>query len=301
MTEPRFTLVQLRYFATVARLGSMTGASRELMVSQSALSAAIAQLEKELDVQLLLRQHAKGLTLTAVGARFYRETCELLAHSTELAELAVESGHTVAGDLNVGCFTTLRPIEMPRLLAQVEARYPGIHPRVTEGDQQELKAALRIGTCELALLYRYRLDADIESRPAGLAPPYVLVGADHRLADRGSVRLAELADEPMILLDLPDSRDYLASVVASANIEPRPGPRSAGFEAVRVMAARGLGYAILNQRPAHDLTYSGERVVMLEIDDDVPSMQIGIAWLKGVRLSGRAQAFIQVAVETAQS
>ncbi|NYE95136.1 DNA-binding transcriptional LysR family regulator [Psychromicrobium silvestre] len=300
MTEAKFTLVQLRYFATAARLGSMTATSRELMVSQSAISAAIAQLERELDVQLLLRQHAKGLTLTDAGERFYRETCELLAHSVALADLAVESGHGLAGDLSIGCFTTLGPIEMPRLLAQLEDRHPGINPRVIEGEQRELKDALRIGSCELSLMYRYRLDADIASRRVGTAPPYVLVSADHHLAQRGSVSLAELADEPMILLDLPDSRDYLASVVASANIDPRPGPRSAGFESVRVMAGRGLGYAVLNQRPAHDLTYSGQRVVTLEIEDDVPSMEIVVAWLKGVRLSARAKAFIRVAIELAQ-
>lgn len=299
MPEPRFTLVQLRYFAAAARLGSMTATARELMVSQSAISAAISQLEKELDVQLLLRQHAKGLTLTEAGARFYRETCELLAHSVALADLAAESGHGLTGDLSLGCFTTLGPVEMTRLLARLGERHPGIQPRVVEGAQRELKDHLRLGAVEVALMYRYRLDADIESRRAGLAPPYVLVSADHRLAGRGSVRLAELADEPMILLDLPDSRDYLESVVASADVEPLPGPRSAGFESVRVMAGRGLGYAILNQRPAHDLTYSGQRVVTLEIEDDVPSMEIVVAWLKGVRLSARAKAFIRLATEPA--
>ncbi|MFJ4285502.1 LysR family transcriptional regulator [Paenarthrobacter nicotinovorans] len=292
--------MQLRYFATVARLGSMTAAARELLVSQSAISAAIAQLEKELDVQLLLRQHARGLTLTGVGERFYRETVELLAQSVALSDLAADAGHHYSGELNIGCFTTLGPIEMPRILARLEAAHPGIRPRVSEDEQRKLQDALRTGRCEIALMYRYRLDPDIASRRAGLAPPYVLVSADHPLAGRGTVRLAELAHEPMILLDLPDSRDYLASVVASANVTPRIGPMSAGFESVRVMVARGLGYAILNQRPAHDVTYSGRKVVMLGIEDSVPPMEIVVAWLKGVRLSGRAKAFIRIAVGGAQ-
>ncbi|MFC7503390.1 LysR family transcriptional regulator, partial [Nocardioides sp. GCM10030258] len=54
MAEVGFTLTQLRYFAAAAELGSMTAASRQLMVSQSAISTAVAQLEKELGVQLLL-------------------------------------------------------------------------------------------------------------------------------------------------------------------------------------------------------------------------------------------------------
>jgi len=48
MSEPSFTLVQLRYFEAAARHLSMTAASEELMVSQSAVSTAIAQLEKEM-------------------------------------------------------------------------------------------------------------------------------------------------------------------------------------------------------------------------------------------------------------
>ncbi|MEV1201273.1 helix-turn-helix domain-containing protein [Microbispora rosea] len=69
MADVNFTLVQLRYFVTAAELGSMTAASRELMVAQSAISAAIAQVERELGVQLLIRHHARGLSLCQVAAR----------------------------------------------------------------------------------------------------------------------------------------------------------------------------------------------------------------------------------------
>ena len=68
-----FTLVQLRYFLAAAEDGTMTGAAKTLVVSQSAISTAIAQLERELGVQLFVRHHARGLTLTAVGEDFVRE------------------------------------------------------------------------------------------------------------------------------------------------------------------------------------------------------------------------------------
>ena len=68
---PPFTLVQLRYFAAAVECGSMTAASRELMVSQSAVSTAIAQLEKALGVTLVLRHHAHGLALTGAGRAFH--------------------------------------------------------------------------------------------------------------------------------------------------------------------------------------------------------------------------------------
>jgi DNA-binding transcriptional LysR family regulator len=106
VAEPSFTLVQLRYFAAAAEHGRMTKASRELMVSQSAISTAVAQLEKELGVQLLLRHHARGLALTEAGRNFYQELLGFLEHSGELAESARRAGATVVGDLTVGCSTT---------------------------------------------------------------------------------------------------------------------------------------------------------------------------------------------------
>lgn len=295
MNDPGFTLVQLRYFAATARLGSMTKAARELLVSQSAVSTAVAQLEKELGVQLLLRHHARGLTLTAVGEDFYRGVQAFLAHSIQLAESAQEAGRILQGRLTVGCFSTLGPIELPQILNRLEDEYPKIDVTILEAEHGALKAALRAGQCELALLYSYDLDDDIETATVGFAPPYVLVSPSHRLARRRSVRLAELATEPMVLLDLPHSRDYLRSVLTSVGITPDVRYRNAGFESVRTMVALGRGYTILNQRPAHDLTYDGRRVVPLKIADEVAPLEVVVSWMKGVRLTARARAFLQVA------
>lgn len=63
-----FTLVQVRYFVAAAELGGMTAAARELVVAQSAISSAVANLEKDLGVQLFLRHHARGLSLTPASS-----------------------------------------------------------------------------------------------------------------------------------------------------------------------------------------------------------------------------------------
>ena len=296
MAEVGFTLTQLRYFAAAAEQGSMTAASRQLMVSQSAISTAVAQLEKELGVQLLLRHHARGLTLTAAGEEFYRELRSYLVHTSELAEVARSAGQALVGELTIGCFTTLGPFELPRLLAACESAHPGIRISVVEDEHAALKNALRAGRCELALLYGYDLDDDIDHVRLGVAAPYVLVAKGHRLARRKKVALAELADEPMVLLDLPHSGPYLERVVASAGFRPEIRHRSAGFETVRAMVANGQGWSVLNQRPASNATYDGAEVVNLEISDPVEPLEIVLASMKGVRLTSRAQAFVRSSV-----
>lgn len=68
MTSPvGFTLVQLRYFLVAAEHGSMTAASAELNIAQSAVSTAIHNLEHDLRVQLFIRRRGRGLILTPAG------------------------------------------------------------------------------------------------------------------------------------------------------------------------------------------------------------------------------------------
>lgn len=294
MKQPSFTLVQLRYFAAAAEHGSMTAAARELVVSQSAVSTAVAQLEKELGVQLLLRHHARGLALTAAGREFYAELRTFLAHSQELAESATNAGKVLVGEIAVGCFDTLAPFWLPMLVTRYAAEHPNVRMRAIEGEHSVLKRALRTGECEVALMYGYDLEEDLVVTTVATAPPYVLVSPDHRLAGRPEVRLREFAEEPMVLLDLPHTATYFRSLFESVGIEPQVRHRTRGYETVRAMVAAGHGYAVLNQRPSHDQTYSGGEVVCLPIADEFPALDIVVARMKDARLTRKAEAFVKV-------
>ena len=93
----------------------------------------------------------------------------------------------------------------------------------------------------------------------------------------------------MVLLDLPDSRDYFESMLVDAGVQPRIQYRSASYETVRGMVARGHGFSILNQEPAHHGTYDGGEVVAVPIRGDAPGLPIVIARAHVVRATaGRA-------------
>ncbi|MDO9377389.1 MAG: LysR family transcriptional regulator [Nocardioidaceae bacterium] len=287
-----FTLVQLRYFAAAAEQTTMTGASRVLMVSQSAVSTSIAQLERELGVQLFVRHHARGLSLTTAGEDFLRELRPFLAHASDLQDAARGVGRSVVGELVVGCFSTLAPFRLPVAVASFESRFPQAHVRVVEGEHAQLQVALREGRCEVAVMYGYDL-GDLDHALIDSLRPYVLVPSGHPLAERGSVRLAELTELPMILLDLPHTSNYFVSLFTARGLDQPPVRfRSPGFETVRSMVAHGHGFALLNQRPAHDLTYDGTPVRLLEVEDDVDALDVVVSWPATSRLTRRAQEFI---------
>ena len=152
MTE-RISLRQLDYFVVAAETGTMTGAAQRLYVSQSAVSLGVAELERQLGVQLLLRFKAKGLTLTEAGRMLLPEARALLARTEELQAGMREVGQTAAGRLVIGCFTTIGPFLLPRLLEEFQTAYPDVPLDFMEGSLTELQQLLLEGRCELAVLY----------------------------------------------------------------------------------------------------------------------------------------------------
>jgi DNA-binding transcriptional LysR family regulator len=110
---PGFTLVQLRYFVASAEAGSMTAAAERLVIAQSAVSTAVSNLEKDLQLQLFIRRRARGLTLTPAGERFLHQARDLLNQAREMAEEARGTGLHLSGPVAVGCFVTMAPLYLP--------------------------------------------------------------------------------------------------------------------------------------------------------------------------------------------
>ncbi|RCG15673.1 LysR family transcriptional regulator [Streptomyces diacarni] len=308
MTSPvGFTLVQLRYFLVAAEHGSMTEASAKLHIAQSAVSAAIDNLERDLQVQLFIRRRGRGLTLTPTGERLRQQARDLLGRAREVEREAQGDGETLSGPVALGCFVTLAPSYLPPLFSECTRRYPGIEIDVVEGETDQLVHALEAGRIDFALTYGLGLTAEpaLRSETIARAPAYVIVSTDHPLAGQGSVELAELSTEPLVLLDLPHSRDYFRSLVAATGTAPDVRYRTQSYETVRSLVARGLGFSVLNQRPATSQTYGGGEVAELELRDGSPALEVKIASVDGVTQSPRARAVMtllrEIAAHTAES
>lgn len=287
------TLTQLSYFVECARTLNMTVASTELHVAQSAVSTAITHLERALGAALFIRQHSKGLVLTGAGEKLLRDTRQIFAQLNESIDSINEDQTHVQGTVSIACFTTLGPVLLPRLIQRLERKHPKLTVEIVEGDYAENLAALRSGQVELVVNYNLSAVEGIRRDIVGDARPYVLIGTNHRLADRTEIALNSLADEEFILLDLPSSNDYFLSMLRHVGITPRVRHRSSSFETVRSMVAAGLGYSILNQRPRTGSTYSGEEVSVLEISDRVPTLRIAVDSISQFEPTSRARAIAQ--------
>ena len=287
----KFTFRQLGYFIAAAETGSITLASKRANISQPAISTAISHVERELGVQLFLRHHAQGLSLTPAGRALLREAKQLLKQAEGLYSAAADISHQVRGELSVGWFSTLAPIMMPALVHAFQKAYPEAQIRNVENHQEALLQSLRRAETEIAVTYDLQISEDIAFTPLASLPPYAVFGAGHPLAHERSVKIAQLAALPMVLLDLPMSREYFRTLFLRERLEPNIAWVSTQQEVVRTMVANGLGYTLANVRPRSTVALDGRRVYPVPLGGDPPPMRIGTASLHQLKKTRLVEAF----------
>ena len=281
----------LRYVVAVAEKGQVTEAANSLGVSQPSVSSAMADLEAAVGVQIFVRHHARGVTLTAAGEKVVREARLLLNHAEDFFQNAEELGVDLKGEITVGCFQTLAVRFLPRLLSEFTRIHSGISVKLFEGDHEELLEMLLSGRSELVISYDFGIPMEVEAVALCELPPYVIIAADHRLAKRSSVHLRELENEPFILMDLPHSKDYFAEIFRIAGTVQDISFKSRSYELIRGLVAQGHGFAIQNAIPATRWTYDGSTVATLPILDPVPPVKITLMRLRHHNVRPAVRAF----------
>lgn len=281
----------LRYVVETADCGSITEAAKRLNVSQPSISAALAQMEAQLGIQLFVRHHARGVTLSAAGQRFVNDARLLLNHARDFAQNAQSLGDALRGEIVVGSFPTLAIRFMPSLLSGFSRRYPGISVKLEEGDQQEMISHLISGRTELALSYHFAVPDEITGEKLADLPPYALVSANHPLAGRREISLAEQEDEPFILLDLPHSRDYFFSLFEICGLSPQVAFRTRSSELIRGLVGHNQGYSLHNVLPRTTVGYDGSKIAILPISEPLPPATVTFLRLARHEFRPAVQAF----------
>jgi DNA-binding transcriptional LysR family regulator len=288
----RFTLRQLEYFVAVGEAGSIAKAAEQVNVSPPSISASIAQLEAEFGVQLFVRKHSHGLSLTAGGRVFLKEAARLLADADALHDIAGDIAEKVRGPLAVGCLLTFAQIMLPALRRKFEDTYPEVRMRQFERNQGQLLELLQRGEIDVALTYDLELSQDMAFEPLMQLPAYVMLPAGHALATRASIAPEELVDQPMVLLDLPFSREYFLSAFQQKGLRPNIAERTGDIAVMRSMVANGFGYGIANMRPLNTLAPDGKPLVFVPMDGELRPLTMGVAMPNAEHRTQTVQAFI---------
>lgn len=287
----RFTLRQLGYFVAVGEAGSIAAAAQRINVSSPSLSTAISKLEAEFGVELFVRQHAQGLSLTLGGRRFFTAAKALLENASALHDVANDISEQVRGPISVGCLITLAPFVLPELRRKFETANREATVRQVEAHQGDLIRMLRRADIDIAITYDLAIPQDVHFEPLLALPPHALVSPEHPFSRRASVTINDLAPEPLVLLDLPFSSDYFLSLFETAGLKPRIAERTTHLPMVRSMVANNFGYGLLNVPSRNVDAPDGKPLRYLPIEGDVRPMQLGLVTMRSERKPGILRVF----------
>ncbi|MEM7207806.1 MAG: flavin reductase [Pseudomonadota bacterium] len=197
-----------------------------------------------------------------------------------------------ADALKLGCFVTLGPFFLPQLMASFLRQHQTKFD-LYEGTQDRLLKGLSEKQFDVALTYDFGLDDAFDSKLLAEVSALVLLPAAHPLAKKAQVSLHELAEEPMVLLDILPSRDYFTSLFHELDLQPNVAFRSPSFEMVRGMVGNGLGYSILVSKPANAMSYDGSAIVTRPIKEKVTPGKMALVHRSDYEPTSAMRNFIQ--------
>ena len=296
MSFMQFTLKQLRYFEAVIRTGSIAGAAQELNISQSSISAAVETIEKITGTELVRRMPAKGVRPTRKGQDALLIVQKYLAQTRSFdSELRSFSGD-LQGTLRLGCYAPPAHYILPPVLKHVSARFPSIHIDLIEGDNVSLNTELANGTIDIALIFRRFASANQPFLSLFAAPPAALIPTEWPIARQQEPSLKELADMPMILLDIPGSKPYFTSLFEARKLKPCIAYTTKSSPVLRGLVGAKFGYALLNVFDPSDrqgnLGYIARPIAG---HHDTP--HFGVAYTQAAQRSSIVQSVLQACQE----
>lgn len=293
----KYTLRQLECFVAVGEHGSISAAAEALLLSPSAITGALNELERIFNSQLTIRRKAHGVSLTPSGDYVLDKARGLLHAANDLQAMASEAGAELRGKVAIGCYSSLAPTLLTELMAEYGLRFPSVELDFHAGTQQEIHQMVISGELDLAIAYELTVPPGLERKKLCDAVPTVVLAADHPLAGQQVLALAQLVNEPMILLDVNPSRENTEMMFSAAGLAPWIRFRTTDFEVTRSMVARGMGYAILVQRPHADVSYEGRALAVRPIHPAVRHVPISMIWNGRVSPSRSAEAMLELALE----
>jgi DNA-binding transcriptional LysR family regulator len=287
------SIKQVRYFIAAADFGQVSLAALELNVSQSAVTAAVQQLEASLGEKLFVRSPT-GVSLTAQGSRFLQHARNIMAVVNEALVSPLSEDNSLQGTVAVGMSYTVAGYFMPRHHARFARTYPRIHLDMREMQREDIEDGLLTGRIDAAVMLVSNLtdrsniayETLLRSRRRLWVPP------EHSLLEASSISLEDVAKEPYVMLTVDEADQTAGKYWDDTGLCPKVIFDTSSVEAVRSMVAAGMGVTILSDMVYRPWSLEGQRLETRNVDADIPTMDVGIAWSRERHPSPAARTFI---------
>jgi DNA-binding transcriptional LysR family regulator len=269
--------VEVRHLATlaaVAEAGSFRRAAERLGYSQAAVSAQIATLERLLGTRLFDRPRGRGrVSLTAAG-RVALEHAEVIVARLTAAQADISAAGAL-GAVRIGVFQSVGARLLPQLVIRLRLSSGPALEVVEEPSDAQLLELLRRAELDLAFVMLPLPDGPFSAVEILREPFVLLVPTGSPLAKRKQVALADLRGVPLVA-----GRSCRATAAAEQAARTEVGELEVAFrsddnETIRALVAAGLGASLV---PRLLIDANDQRLVAVEIEDEMPPRRIGLAW-----------------------
>ena len=282
-----------KYLSLLAavREGSFTRAAERLRYSQSGVSRMVADLEREWGVTLLERGR-KGVALTGDGEQILPMVEAICEDYRRLQERVAEVAGVERGSLVIGTFSSVATHVLPAAIGRFQAAHPGIEYELRMVDYSEIESWVAEGIADFGFLpYPPQEPREGLAREIVLEDELLAVMPEgHSLARKRRVKLADLCEEPFILLEHGNDNE-VSPLFARAGLKPRARLATWDDYAIMSMVENGLGLSIL---PELILTRCPYRIQTRPLDP-AARRQIAAVYRPG-SLSSAARAFLDCVV-----
>jgi DNA-binding transcriptional LysR family regulator len=290
-----FTLRQLQYFVAVAAQGTVSGAAQNLSISQSAVTEAIKELEGDLGV-LLFDRHSRGLTITHKGHQFLRHATKILSDVSDARRTFSEDKESLTGTLNLGVTSLVAGYVLSDLLARYRRAFPGVTVSAIEDNGDYLEHLLIGGELDVAVIVisNLRNRMALQTEILEVSPYRLWLPLGHRLVSAESITVADVAEEPVIMLTIDEIEESTGKLLSAIGSRPKIAFRTRSVEAVRSLVATGAGVALLPDLVYRPWSLEGDRIESRDVSGSLPMVQVGVAWRRGSQMTQAARDFIDL-------
>lgn len=290
---PRFmnlTIRQIRYFVATAEIGKISTAAQQLNVTQSAITLSIKKLEETLQVELFVRM-PNGVILTKSGQYFLKHCYDIL-DSLESCRHIHQWSNKVSGSLNIAATHTVMGYFLPQHLLKIQQLYPNIEISLSELPRTKIEEKLQNGSLDIAILLSSNINNPrIKTLPLFKSKRNLWLTENHHLIDKKEITFADISNEAYILLTIDESEQTTFNYWKKTAFMPKIILRTRSTEAVRSMVANGVGITILSDMVYRPWSLEGRRIIKRRLTQDVPVMELGLAWLANKHLSTSEKIF----------
>ena len=274
------SLKAMEYFTTALRHGSIAKAAVELNIAASAVGAAIDQIEAAFDLTLTIRQRSRGIEATASGRQVAQRFDRLLEDYAAVLAEGADLKQAISGTLRVGYYAPIAPAFLPSILEACVPKGSDIILHLDECDNNGVQDGLLQGRYDVILFVSEGARPSVTFDVLIQAPAYCLVPVGHAFAKQSSVTVAQIAKQPLVVLNRPVAAPYYQSLFDAHANEITIAAYANSTEMVRSLVSAGHGCAVLNMQPLTQQSYCGGLLVSVPISDPLPPLTLSIGYDK---------------------